>query len=249
MLHRSQQPRSQRRSLIEEQLETHILQNIDIASLPASALPILKAPPAYTLLPQANTNDVAELRNHLLASHWVAATASHHSGTAGLSEADLRALNVLLLKDISSASLHSGGWGPRRQAGGYRGGVKSNPLRVFPYPVEISALMRGFFIWHDEMPRERKLHALLRACQSYLYFLFIHPFVDGNGSVGRTLMQDYMLRQGYLPVVMQNLERAEYLKAVSDGQDGKPREFVERVLAMQLDLMMRSTGEISGSRV
>ena len=47
-------------------------------------------------------------------------------------------------------------------------------------------------------------------------------------------MHDYMVRQGYLPVVMQNLEREDYLQMVSNSQDGKPEEFVDQVLDTQL---------------
>ncbi|KAK2753286.1 hypothetical protein FQN55_003415 [Onygenales sp. PD_40] len=50
-------------------------------------------------------------------------------------------------------------------------------------------------------------------------------------------MQDYMIRQGYIPVVMQDLEREEYLAMISDAADGKPEAFVDRVLSTQLDMM------------
>lgn len=33
-------------------------------------------------------------------------------------------------------------------------------------------------------------------------------------------MADYLIRQGYLPIVFRDLSRSEYLKMVSDAQDG-----------------------------
>jgi len=71
-----------------------------------------------------------------------------------------------------------------------------------------------------------------------LSFLHIHPFSDGNGRVGRTIMQDYMMRRGYLPCLMQNLESQDYLTMVSDAQDGRAKAFVSRVLTAQLEMLM-----------
>jgi len=97
--------------------------------------------------------------------------------------------------------------------------------------------MKRFISWHSNAHNQKLLHPLLLACQSFIYFQFIHPFIDGNGRVGRTYMHDYVVRQGYLPIVIQTLEREDYLKMVSDAQDGKPKSFVEQVLSTQLDMM------------
>jgi len=51
------------------------------------------------------------------------------------------------------------------------------------------------------------------------------------------LMHDYLVRQGYLPVVMQGLDRGDYIQMIQDAQDGKPDEFVDRVVATQLEQM------------
>jgi hypothetical protein len=58
-----------------------------------------------------------------------------------------------------------------------------------------------------------------------------------TGRAGRTFMHDYMVRQGYLPVVLQNLDRKDYIQMISDSQDGKPEEFMEQVLFTQLEMM------------
>lgn len=68
-----------------------------------------------------------------------------------------------------------------------------------------------------------------------VYWLHIHPFPDGNGRVSRMLMHDYMARQGYLPVVILGLERDDYIRMISDSQDGDPGEFVRTVLRTQLE--------------
>ncbi|KAI0835109.1 hypothetical protein F5Y06DRAFT_277395 [Hypoxylon sp. FL0890] len=49
------------------------------------------------------------------------------------------------------------------------------------------------------------------------------------------IMQDYLVRQGYLPVVIQDLEREDYLRMISNACDGNPEEFVTTVLVTELD--------------
>jgi len=97
--------------------------------------------------------------------------------------------------------------------------------------------MRRFFQLREETHREKTLHSLIFACQVTVYFLHIHAFPDGNGRVSRVLMHDYMVPQGYLPVVMRAMERQDYLKMIADAQDGKPDEFVVRVLTNQLEAL------------
>ncbi|KAK2808510.1 hypothetical protein FQN50_004719 [Emmonsiellopsis sp. PD_5] len=225
---------------IAESLDDKFFRHVDLASLPASDLPTMRLPPCSELLPVQDPNQVAEVRNHIVATKWVAEVAPRHPGTPGLSEHEICALNALLIKDTESEQLYSSGWGGRSLPGSYRNlpiGVRSNPLRIFPYPQEVPNLIREFFAWRDNAHNQQLLHPLLLACHLTVYFVFLHPFLDGNGRVSRTLMQDYLIRQGYIPVVMQDLEREEYVAMISDAQDGKPEAFVDRVLSTQLDMM------------
>lgn len=46
-------------------------------------------------------------------------------------------------------------------------------------------------------PMERYLHPVERACLVHLWLGWLHPFVDGNGRLARTLFYWVMLREGY----------------------------------------------------
>ncbi|KAL6864113.1 fido domain-containing protein [Trichoderma novae-zelandiae] len=210
----------------------------DLTSMSAPKLARTALPDVRSLLPHADASQVAELRNHIVASHWVTEAALRYPGTAGLSEDEIRCLSAVLLKDTTSELLHSHGWGQRLSLGDYRStpiGVKSNRLRIFPYHTEVPACMRRFIQWRDKATLEKRLHPLIVACQMTVYFLHIHPFLDGNGRVSRLLMQDYMIRHGYAPVVIQDLERREYIDMISRAQDGEPDEFVFTILTTQLE--------------
>lgn len=52
---------------------------------------------------------------------------------------------------------------------------------------------------------------------AYLHLRFeeIHPFADGNGRIGRTLMNYYLMTHGFPPVVLHSEEKKTYYLALS----------------------------------
>lgn len=87
------------------------------------------------------------------------------------------------------------------------------------------------------MHTDKTLHPVILATHLCTYFIHIHPFNDGNGRLCRVLMADYLIRQGYLPVVFTDLVRNEYIQMISDAQDGKPGDLCSAVAQTQLDIM------------
>lgn len=210
-------------------------------ALPAGNLSQIALPNVHYLFPDEDPSQVAELRNHILASRWVTDVALR-STKSGLSEDEIRCLAALLLRDTSSEKLYNSGWGRKVALGDYRQApiqAKSSPLTIFPYHLEVPACMRRFIHWQDRVTREERLHPLIVACHATVYFLHIHPFFDGNGRVSRLLMQDYMIRHGYAPVVIRDLDREEYVRMIRSAQEGDPEELVYTVLTTQLEQLRR----------
>lgn len=230
--------------IIFDELNNDLFKNIDIGSMPAKELTML---PRSETQARRDSSPVIELKNHIIASQWIAENAATQLGTAGLTEDETRDLAAMAIKGTESEAVYTMGWGGRVPLGGYRRSpisVRSNPLRVFPYPPEVPACIQRFFEWRDLQHREKELHPLILACQMTAYYVHIHPFPDGNGRVSRMIMHDYLVRQGYLPVVMQNLERKDYLRMISNACDGEPREFVDSVLTTQLDELITFYGHV-----
>lgn len=97
--------------------------------------------------------------------------------------------------------------------------------------------MKRFFEWRDKTHAMGKLHPLILATKLCVYFASVHPFADGNGRASRVMMADYLIRQGFLPVVFQDLERMDYLSMVSEAQDGEPEGLCSYVAQTALDMM------------
>src|SRR5687768_9306466 len=69
--------------------------------------------------------------------------------------------------------------------------------------------MERFIQFWDES-KNSGLHPLIIASRILSSFHHIHPFADGNGRVGRSIMALYLIRNGLPPVVFQDISREEY---------------------------------------
>lgn len=66
---------------------------------------------------------------------------------------------------------------------------------------------------------------LKTAAYFHARFEYIHPFTDGNGRVGRTLMNYYLMTHGHPPVIIYDEDKSCYYAALHSydkGEDLKP---------------------------
>jgi Fic family protein len=226
---------------IEDELEKQSSLTLsDLAGMSSQTLANLSLPAPDALLSSKDPAQVAELRNHIIVSRYLVEIGLANSGTAGISLTDIKQLSRAMLVETASEKLYTHGWGKRIGLGEFRSAsiaVRSNPMRIFPYPAEVPACMERFVNWRDDCHASQQLHPLILATHLFVYFCHIHPFPDGNGRVGRALMADYMVRQGYMPVVFMNMDREDYFRMVSNAQDGEPEELCRDVAHTQAEML------------
>ena len=107
-----------------------------------------------------------------------------------------------------------------------------------PAPAKIGELMKGFCQWLSI--QEKILHPVEFAAKAHKEFVFIHPFVDGNGRVARLLMNLCLLRQGYTMAIIPPVLRGEYIALLEKAHvnDADFVQFIaERVEETQKDLL------------
>ncbi|RNJ51921.1 hypothetical protein D7B24_005897 [Verticillium nonalfalfae] len=224
---------------ISDALSETLFKKVHLAALDAADLSQLELPIIASGL-GPDESAVVELKNHIVASQWIAEKAVLHPHTPGLDERQMRELAAMTIKGTASEAVYAGSWGGRVPLGGYRKtpiAIRGNPLVIFPYHIEVPACIERFFEWRDAMHTDENVHPLILACHMMVYLVRIHPFPDGNGRVSRMLMHDYLVRQGYLPVIMQNFDRDEYIRAIDHAAKGEPEELVVTMLTTQLDEM------------
>ncbi|UJR14518.1 hypothetical protein I4U23_001514 [Adineta vaga] len=123
---------------------------------------------------------------------------------------------------------------------------------VPPAAIEIPEYLNDFFKWLNSLEDTRDLHAIELAAIAHYKFVYIHPFIDGNGRTGRLLMNLILMRSGFPPVIIKKSERLTYYSHLNQANDGDVRPLIrflakctERTLTdfIHQSQPMRTTGQ------
>ena len=103
-----------------------------------------------------------------------------------------------------------------------------------PSAEQIPKLLDEFLAWYRQ--HEFLLHPLELAALAHQKFVFIHPFVDGNGRVARLLMNLVLLRFGYPITIIPPILRLEYITALEKAHRST-NEFIQFVIAREIETL------------
>ncbi|MBU1973897.1 MAG: Fic family protein [Nanoarchaeota archaeon] len=78
-------------------------------------------------------------------------------------------------------------------------------------PEKVKLEMKNLLKWYKE---SKNLHPLEKAAVFHGKFEKIHPFEDGNGRVGRLLINIILLNYGYPPLIIRKTQRIAYFHAL-----------------------------------
>lgn len=67
----------------------------------------------------------------------------------------------------------------------------------------------------EEYHENKRIHPLQKAALFHAHFEKIHPFEDGNGRVGRILLNAILLEHGYPPLIIRKTQRIAYFEALA----------------------------------
>ncbi len=84
---------------------------------------------------------------------------------------------------------------------------------ILPNPLKVPVLMEEFMQWL--IIAEGPIAQI--AADAHLKFVFIHPFIDGNGRTARLIMNLIMLQEGYPLVIIDNENRPAYMNAIEQA--------------------------------
>ena len=147
----------------------------------------------------------------------------------GLTEEDIQNLHRLFYQQIDAEKA-----GHYRNVKVYISGSSYAVAAVSKIPGEMQKLVK----WYND--NEKKLHPIELAATLHQRFVFIHPFVDGNGRVARLLMNLALLRNGFTIAIIPAILRHEYIYSLETAHT-RPEVFTDfiadRVIATQFDLL------------
>lgn len=83
-----------------------------------------------------------------------------------------------------------------------------------PNPVKVPKLMQDVIT----LLNSKSAESIETGAKIHMKFVDIHPFVEGNGRTARLLLNLYLMRHGYPPIIILRAERAKYIRSIISAQ-------------------------------
>lgn len=174
----------------------------------------------YWVIQQGITVKGKSLKDHLEAkNHKEALTYLYdlveHENSNTISEHFIRSLHSLVIQDID-----------RNIAGQYRkiDVFITGTEHVPPVALDVPYKMRELITW--ARGNYSKMYIVDFAAELHHKFVHIHPFQDGNGRVGRLLMNVFLMQHGFPLVIIQKNDRQKYYRVLAEADIGNYKPLV-----------------------
>ena len=134
---------------------------------------------------------------------------------------------ILLLHQMLIGGINDGIAGRFRAKGEY---VRVGTY-IAPAPEHVERQILATLL---EYTSDLSSYFLDKISKFHLDFETIHPFNDGNGRIGRALINYQLQRLGFPRVIVRDREKKDYYKAFGDYRDNKNTKTMEKILALGL---------------
>lgn len=94
---------------------------------------------------------------------------------------------------------------------------------------DVQEYMKELIVWLKQSFK-KKVYPPLLALQFYCRFERIHPFLDGNGRVGRILINAILNKYHYMPVIFFGNNHKEHCAAIAQAIEGRTRKLHKHFL-------------------
>jgi len=98
---------------------------------------------------------------------------------------------------------------------------------IAPNPKDVNELVKHALI---EYHVRDDWTMVKRIANFHLQFEHIHPFVDGNGRIGRVINNYLLIRDGYVPINIKFIDRTLYYKAFQEFDNSGKTKIMEQIV-------------------
>jgi len=98
---------------------------------------------------------------------------------------------------------------------------------IAPAPSQIASDLEQTFMTYKA---DTSKSIVERVARFHLDFETLHPFIDGNGRIGRSLNNYLLIREEYVPINIRFLDRQEYYKAFQEFTMLGKTETMEQII-------------------
>ena len=168
----------------------------------------------------ASLVEMLDVDGYAAAADWVYKSAADYQGVpvTVVSEVHKRAIELVWAKQPPVTRDEAGAW-------------RKTTVQVGKVLVSVpAAIPADLAAWSASTSVLNGAHPVVHAAAHHAWFERIHPFVDGNGRVGRLLLNFILLQHGYPPAVILKTQRPRYLHGLALSDEGNPN-FLAEVIA------------------
>ncbi|OGE42158.1 hypothetical protein A3B45_00700 [Candidatus Daviesbacteria bacterium RIFCSPLOWO2_01_FULL_39_12] len=84
----------------------------------------------------------------------------------------------------------------------------------------------------------------------HLQFETIHPFNDGNGRIGRVLINYQLYKLGFPGIIIRDKEKTAYYRSFGEYRDDKQTKTIERIISLALmEALHKRIAYLKGSKI
>lgn len=102
---------------------------------------------------------------------------------------------------------------------------------IAPAPSEILPRLQKMLAEYNSASQE---NIIKRIAKLHLAFEFTHPFIDGNGRIGRVINNYLLIREGFVPINIKFIDRRKYYDAFEEFQKKGASRIMEEIVGKAL---------------
>ncbi|MGH7886176.1 MAG: Fic family protein [Thermodesulfobacteriota bacterium] len=102
---------------------------------------------------------------------------------------------------------------------------------IAPAPDKVESLIDELL---QDYKSDTETYFLEKIINFHLEFETIHPFCDGNGRIGRILINYHLMELGFPPVIIRNKIRSDYHSSFSEYQKNKRNGLLSNIIYLSL---------------
>lgn len=142
-------------------------------------------------------------------------------------EQELTLDGILMLHKMLIANIHDDIAGRFRASGEY---VRVGS-HIAPAPKEVVERLEKMLVEYHASHHES---IIKRVARLHLTFEYTHPFVDGNGRIGRVLNNYLLIRDGFVPINIKFIDRKKYYDAFTEFDKNGVTAIMEEIVGKAL---------------
>jgi Fic family protein len=102
---------------------------------------------------------------------------------------------------------------------------------IAPNPKEVVGLLEEMLVKYNSSNHE---NIIKRIARLHLAFENTHPFVDGNGRIGRVINNYLLIREGFVPINIKFIDRMKYYEAFKEFDKKGAVSIMEEIVGKAL---------------